>query len=216
MDLESLSTRYGLPALFVGLLLAGLGLPIPEDVFMITGGGLTVVKVEHGADRWTSILVAIAVLYAGVMAGDSIVYALGHRFGDGLFARRPFRRFMTPERVARVRGYYAKYGAATVFIARHTAPVRFVTFLMAGVSRMPFSKFFFWDSLAAILSVPLWFALGYFFWDRRHELKHQIESNLLLATGIAAAALGIWWWRRVAKRRKAARAAAAPAPATEP
>ena len=63
--------------LFLGLVLAGLGLPIPEDVFMITGGGLTVAKVEHGSDQWSAILAALGILYAGVMAGDSVVYGLG-------------------------------------------------------------------------------------------------------------------------------------------
>ena len=61
---------------------------------------------------------------------------------------------MTPVRVERVRGYYAKYGAATVFIARHTMPVRFVTFLMAGVSRMKFAKFFFRQTLEQGESMP--------------------------------------------------------------
>jgi membrane protein DedA with SNARE-associated domain len=190
--------QYGLAALFVGLLLSGLGLPVPEDIYMIVGGMITQRKVEAAGGAFTGpVLWALFVLYVGVMIGDTVIYHLGRRYGERILTWPFFARFMSPERTEKVRGYYAKYGAATVFIARHTGPIRFVTFLMAGVSRMPFGKFFFWDSLAAILSVPLWFAIGYFLWDRRHELEQRL--GLVITVLALAGLVGLWWWSR--KRR---------------
>lgn len=190
--------QYGLAALFVGLLLSGIGLPVPEDIYMIIGGMITQRKVEAAGGAWVQpVLVAISLLYVGVMVGDTVIYYLGSRFGERILTWKVFARFMSPERTEKVRQYYAKYGAATVFIARHTGPIRFVTFLMAGVSRMPFGKFFFWDSLAAILSVPLWFAIGYFLWDRRHELEQRL--GLVITVLALAALVGLLWWGR--KRR---------------
>ncbi len=190
--------QYGLAALFVGLLLSGIGLPVPEDLYMIIGGMITQRKVEAAGGAWVQpVLVAISLLYVGVMVGDTVIYYLGSRFGERILTWKVFARFMSPERTEKVRQYYAKYGAATVFIARHTGPIRFVTFLMAGVSRMPFGKFFFWDSLAAILSVPLWFAIGYFLWDRRHELEQRL--GLVITVLALAALVGLLWWGR--KRR---------------
>lgn len=190
--------QYGLAALFVGLLLSGIGLPVPEDIYMIIGGMITQRKVEAAGGAWAEpVLVAISLLYVGVMVGDTVIYYLGSRFGERILTWKVFARFMSPERTEKVRQYYAKYGAATVFIARHTGPIRFVTFMMAGVSRMPFGKFFFWDSLAAILSVPLWFAIGYFLWDRRHELEQRL--GLVITVLALAALVGLLWWGR--KRR---------------
>lgn len=190
--------QYGLPALFVGLLLSGIGLPVPEDIYMIIGGMITQRKVEAAGGAWAQpVLVAISLLYVGVMVGDTVIYYLGSRFGERILTWKVFARFMSPERTEKVRQYYSKYGAATVFIARHTGPIRFVSFLMAGVSRMPFGKFFFWDSLAAILSVPLWFAIGYFLWDRRHELEQRL--GLVITVLALAALVGLLWWGR--KRR---------------
>jgi membrane protein DedA with SNARE-associated domain len=151
---KQLAETYGLPLLWLGLLIAGLGVPIPEDIFIITGGVLT-----HRSQ--SSILLALFVLYTGVMVGDTIVYHLGARYGEAVLRRKFIARLMTPARVERVRRYYAKYGAVTVLIARNLAGIRFPTFLMAGVSKMGFGRFFFWDSLSALVSVPLWFWLGY-------------------------------------------------------
>lgn len=193
--------QYGLLALFLGLLASGLGLPVPEDIYMIVGGMLAQTEIERTGVPWAGpVLKSLGVLYVGVMIGDTIIYHLGRRFGDRILTARFVKRFVTPDRAEKVRAYYAKYGAATVFIARHTGPIRFVAFLMAGVSRMPFGRFFFWDSLAAVLSVPIWFGIGYFFWQQRHELEKRLG---LVITGLAVAALlGLVYY--VAKKKKKA------------
>jgi membrane protein DedA with SNARE-associated domain len=181
-QIVELAMRYGLPVLWTGLLIAGLGVPIPEDVFLILGGVLT-----H--QKQSSVLFAIFVLYSGVMVGDAIVYCLGARYGEAVLRRRFIARLMTPARVERVRRYYQRWGALTVFLARHVAGIRFPTFLMAGVSRMGFFRFFFWDSLAALLSVPLWFWLGYAASNNWDEIHKRISG--WVAWGLLAVILAI-------------------------
>ncbi|HYC78687.1 MAG TPA: DedA family protein [Planctomycetota bacterium] len=212
MDVQATLIEYGLPALFVGLVLAGLGMPVPEDIFMITGGVLVARQATDGAIPWGMVVRWNLVLYAGVMVGDSIVYGLGRRYGDAILRQRRIAKLFTPQRVLKVRGYYAKYGAATVSIARHTAPIRFVTFLMAGVSRMSFAKFFFWDSLAAILSVPLWFAAGYAgnqYFASVQEKVHWVVGGVAAAAAVALVVV------LVRRRRRSRAAAAAAAPLAE-
>jgi membrane protein DedA with SNARE-associated domain len=183
-----LSRTFGLPFLWSGLFVAGLGVPIPEDIFLISGGILTHV---HGS----SIVVALLVLYSGVMVGDAIVYHLGARYGEAVL-RRPFiARLMTPARVERVRRYYARWGAVTVFLARHVAGIRFPTFLMAGVSHMGFVRFLFWDGLSALLSVPLWFWLGYAAAKNSKEIHARISGWVGWALAGIIVAILAWKFR---------------------
>ncbi len=189
-----LATVYGLPVLWCGLFVAGLGLPIPEDVFLITGGVIT-----HRGQG--SVLFTFAVLYSGVMVGDSIVYYLGSHYGEAVLKRRFIARLMTPARVERVKGYYAKYGALTVFLARHVAGIRFPTFLLAGVSRIGFGKFFFWDGLAAFISVPLWIWIGYAASENWKAIHDRISGWVAWVLAGVIAAIVIWKaWPHLRKR----------------
>ena len=49
-----------------------------------------------------------------------------------------------------------------VFLARHVVGLRAATFALAGIHGMPLRRFLFWDGLAAMISVPIMVALGYF------------------------------------------------------
>jgi membrane protein DedA with SNARE-associated domain len=196
-----LARSFGLPALWLGLFAAGLGMPIPEDIFLISGGVLT-----HR--NQSSALFAILVLYSGVMVGDAIVYRLGSRYGEAVLRRKFIARLMTPARVERVRRYYARYGAVTVFLARHVAGLRFPTFLMAGASHMGFARFFFWDGLAALISVPLWFWLGYAASENWEEIHKRVSGWIAWAFGALVLGILVFKFRhalaRVFGRKKAA------------
>ena len=185
MNIQELAQQYGLPLLWGGLFIAGLGVPIPEDIFLITGGLIT-----HQTKG--SIPFALLVLYSGVIVGDTIVYHLGSHYGEAVLRRRFVARLMTPARVEKVKSYYARYGALTVFLARHVAGIRFPTFLLAGVSRIGFGKFLFWDGLAALISVPLWFWLGHAFSENWETIHQKISGWVAWVLAALIAALLAW------------------------
>src|SRR4051794_36656399 len=83
------------------LLLCGLGLPIPEDLSLISAGALAyegVINVHH----------AFFVCLAAVLGGDALAFLLGRFFGPRVLASRLFRRFFTPKKQLRVRAYFRK------------------------------------------------------------------------------------------------------------
>ena len=88
MPLEQL----GYLGLFLILLLTGLGLPLPEDVPLLTGGYLCHAK---GASVWLTILVAMV----GVLGSDLILFTVGRRFGHHVVEHRFFRRLVNPPRL---------------------------------------------------------------------------------------------------------------------
>ena len=64
--------------LFLVLMLCGLGLPVPEELPLLTGGFL----VYRGITQFPTTLVISLV---GVIAGDNSLFFLGRRFGTGVW-----------------------------------------------------------------------------------------------------------------------------------
>jgi len=180
-------------AIMLLLLLAGVGLPLPEDI-PLTLAGFTVSQQTHGQFAPGHFLGAFALVVVPIIAGDLVAYGLGRRFGLGLGQRLAlFRRILTPPRLVRVQDWFTRYGSFAVFLGRQVAGVRFVTFFTAGAMRMPLPKFVAFDLLGCTVSVPIWFTLGALasrYGERwLHHAMNTASHTVLLAVLTLAALL---------------------------
>jgi membrane protein DedA with SNARE-associated domain len=176
------------------LWLCGLGLPIPEDISLITAGYLAHLKV-------VDIHVVFAVCFTAVLGGDTMAFMMGRFFGSRLLASRLAKRFFKPRKQLRVRAYFRRYGSKVIFVARFLPGLRFSVFLSAGTLRLRPSVFFVYDSLAAALSVPALVYLAYLFGDNiDHVLgwARRSEYGILALVGVAAVVVLI----KVLRKRK--------------
>lgn len=196
--LERFIQLGSLPLLVAALLVAGLGVPIPEDVVLIAGGVLAHRTEQlRGSVAWESVL---ALLYAGAIGADCILFTVVRRNGEALLGRAPFRWLLTADRRARVRRLFSEYGARAIFVGRHLGGVRAVVFAMAALEGVPFRVFLFWDALAGLFSVPFVFALGYLFSSHVSAVAQGLaraEHWVLLALGVLSLLGWLFWrWRR--------------------
>ncbi len=145
---------YG--GLFLILFFSGLGLPVPEEITLLTGGFL----VNLGFIRFYPTLAAA---FVGVLTGDMAMYSIGRRWGHGILTHRNLRRIFSEERLERVRQFFRDHGSKTIFVARFISGFRMAAFLAAGTMGVKPSKFLFLDFLAALIAVPLLLCLGYYF-----------------------------------------------------
>jgi membrane protein DedA with SNARE-associated domain len=141
------------------LLLCGLGLPIPEDIILVTAG---MVAAEDG-QSWVS---ATALMYAGVLIGDSFIFLLGRRWGSELLKHRWILRMLSPEKQEKVAQLFHRYGSAVFFVARFLPGLRAPVFWTAGAMRASYVRFVLFDGVAALISVPVFVWLGHFLWLR--------------------------------------------------
>lgn len=134
-------------AIFLILLLCGLGVPVPEDITLIAGGVLCYYGI---CDVWLMILVGLV----GVLVGDSFMFWLGHHYGRKLMKKWPFRLFLDEEKVETVRKRLKNHGGKLLFSARFMPGVRSTIFFVTGMLHIPYRKLLLWDGLAALISVP--------------------------------------------------------------
>ncbi len=191
-------TASGYLAVFVMLLICGFGVPVPEDVTLVTGG---VIAGLGYADPH----IMFAVGMAGVMVGDGIMFTLGRVYGERVQTLPGFRKVLTPERFEKAQGAFHKYGKWVMFVARFLPGLRTPVFFTAGMTRrVSFATWFFMDGFAALISVPIWVYLGYFGarnWDWMFKILHRFQYGIFALLGIGVVVIGVIWWRR---RRAAA------------
>lgn len=168
-------------AAFGILVICGLGVPIPEDIILFTMGYLSY-------NGLVDFKVSVVVCLFGVMIGDSIIYFIGRKYGSRLLQSGFFARMMPPDRMDRTRQLFLQWGNKMIFAARFMPGLRAPTFFSAGALHLPFKVFFFYDGLAALLSVPLFTALTYYFGE---QIDHVIEVARQAQYGIVGLIVGL-------------------------
>jgi membrane protein DedA with SNARE-associated domain len=165
--------------LFLVLILCGLGLPVPEDLALLAGGFM----VYRGttAYPWT-LLVALV----GVIAGDNSLFFLGRRFGTGLLSYLQVGRPKSQRRIERLTEFMRRHGHLAIFYARFLAGARALVYVIAGSVGFDFNRFFIYDALGALISVPTVVTAGYLFGPQIQRAVGYIGGiERLLWMGIA-------------------------------
>lgn len=194
-DVAQWIEAFSYPAVFLLLVLCGLGAPLSEDVVLLTGG---VVAAESGA----SLVWMVVVGYLGVVAGDTLLFALGRRLGLRLRAHPWLARLLLHPRVELLRALLARRGLLAVVLIRYLPGLRAPGFLLSGLSNMPLRHFLLADGLSALLPAALLTWLGYRF---GHAVLREVQVGLhwLLAGAAVAVVVGltVGWLRRRARGR---------------
>jgi membrane protein DedA with SNARE-associated domain len=177
--------RFTYAAIIGVLLLCGMGLPLPEEVPILTSAILS--QTGHLQPWW-----ALGACMFGVMAGDSLMFFLGRRWGTHVLDHRLSRKLLTVERQQAIGRYFDRYGAWIIFGARFLPGIRAALFLSAGTMRVTFWTFIAMDGAAALLSIPTSFWLAYLFTDKLQELLNLREHVHFWAMGLLGAGLLIW------------------------
>jgi len=191
----SILSRFTYVGLFALLIAAGLGIPFPEDISLMTGGYLA----RQGV---TSLWPTLVVGYVGVVIGDLLIFRVGRRLKQGVYTHPRLGKLLTPKRRQWIEEHFRKRGILTVVIARHAAGLRAPTFLIAGTSDMPTWKFLLADAFSSIITVPAVTYLGYLFADNLEKVRHQIHRIDLWALGVLLLmGLAVFIYRLLQRRR---------------
>jgi len=188
-------THYGYWAVGIALLLENAGLPVPGETILLLASFLA--YSEHRLGLPYIILVGVC----AATLGDNLGFAIGSYGGRPLLERYQKTLRIRPAVIARGEDLFARYGAATIFVARFIAGMRIIAGPLAGVLRMPWRKFLLFNFLGAVLWVSAIASVGYLFgkhWDALVDLVQ--DANLAIAAVVIAGALLFWWRRRREER----------------
>ncbi len=183
--------------LFVVLMLCGLGLPLPEDVALLAGGFL----VHRGITHYP---MTLAVALVGVVVGDNSLFFLGRRFGTGLVRYFGINRPGTKVQIDRIRDFMERHGHRAIFYARFLAGLRALIYLSAGSFGVTPLRFFVYDLLGALISVPIVVSIGYLFGGQLEVAIHYVGGFERVIWVVVVLSLAVYGTRLLVLRKSSA------------
>ena len=177
---------FAIPALEAS---AFVGFFFPGEIAALLGG---VLAHEGKFPLWAGIVMAIA----GAVIGDSVGYAVGHRYGEALLMRLP-RRVLKADHIERSKQAINRLGGKAVFVGRFTAALRVLVPGMCGMARMPYSTFFVWNVAGGVTWAGGCVLLGYLAgssWESLHRQLSHVSIGVLVA--VVVVGLVVWLLRR--------------------
>lgn len=188
--------EHGGYAVLFGLLFScGLGVPLPEDIPLITAGILIGSGKMH-------LIPAAVVAWCGIIGGDCVLYSIARKYGMGI-TRVPFiGKHVSAARIKRAERLFDKYGVLVIGVGRMFAGIRGAMVIAAGAIRFNFISFLIADGIGAILSGGLFLALGYFLGNHLDEIQAKVKGAEewvvagLIVGGLILVAFILWRRKR--------------------
>ncbi|MGK5680545.1 DedA family protein [Actinoplanes sp. URMC 104] len=195
--------RWGYYAVAAIIGVESFGVPAPGQTIMVAAA------IYAGAGRMNIFAVA-ALSFVAAVLGDNVGYWIGARGGRKLALRWGRYVFLTPERLARAEGFFARRGGRVVVVARFIDGLRQLNGVIAGITAMPWRTFLLYNAIGAALWVGLWTTVAYLLGTHLVEIiehAHRYKWWAIAAVTLAVAGYVTLHVRHI-RRRRARKAAA--------
>ncbi|MDX6656566.1 MAG: hypothetical protein QOH62_1359 [Solirubrobacteraceae bacterium] len=178
-SLVDVASNVGLPVLFLLIAVESMGVPLPGETALFTAAILA-------SNGKLSIEAVIAVSAAAAILGDNVGYLIGRKAGRRLLeAPGPFERHRRAV-ITYGQPFFDRHGPKAVFLGRFVSGLRITAAWLAGVNRMPWRDFLFWNATGGIVWAA---AVGLLAYSFGHAAEQAIKTAGLV--GLAAAVLAL-------------------------
>lgn len=191
------------------MLLSAFGLPIPEEVTLLSIGLLAYMGANPalypppflGAPVIQPIEAALVATLA-VFGADFLVYWIGRVFGRKLIHHPRLSHIFSTKLIEKAESFTKKYGMLATGIFRFTPGVRFPGHILCGMMRMPAWKFALVDGFAVAISVPTQILLIAHYGEAILGVLKEFKIVVLCVIGIAIVAVIALRMRERARERQ--------------
>jgi membrane protein DedA with SNARE-associated domain/rhodanese-related sulfurtransferase len=192
--LIALITEYGLAFVFLNVLAAQAGLPLPAVPTLVLTGALL------GVGHYTAAsLLAVAV--GAALIADSGWYLAGRLIGRPVL-RQLCRISLSPDTCVRqTENIYARFGAPSLMVAKFIPGFAAIATALSGAVRTPYPMFLLYDAIGAAIWAGAAIGIGMLFSNTVETLLNTLARFGEIGVGLIVLALLVfialkWWDRR--------------------
>lgn len=171
------------------------GFVLPGETAVVLGG--VIASQGRVSVYWLAAVVVLAAI-----AGDSVGYEIGRRFGPRILETRALRGHR--ERIGHTQEFIRRRGPAAVFLGRFVAFFRALMPALAGISRMPYPTFLLFNALGGLVWGVGFTLVGYFAGAAYKQVEKTAGTAVAaVVAAVVVVALVVWEIRRHRGRRGA-------------
>ncbi|QIR39258.1 DedA family protein [Tolypothrix sp. PCC 7910] len=154
-NIQEFAHHYGYWAIFLGILLENLGIPLPGETVTLVGGFLAG---SNELNYWFVLGNAVA----GAVLGGTCGYWIG-RLGGWSFLLKMGKIFrISEEKLLNIKAQFSENAGKAVFFGRFFALLRIFAAPLAGIAEMSFGKFFVYNLAGASAWAGVMVTLAFF------------------------------------------------------
>jgi undecaprenyl-diphosphatase len=188
LGLIKIPAHLGYLVLFALVGAESTGVPVPGETALITAGVLA----RRGG---FNIALVIAIAAAGAIVGDNLGYLIGRTGGRRLLERPGFLERYRRQILTKGEPFFERHGPKAVFLGRWVAGLRIAAAWLAGINRMPWPTFLFWNALGGIAWAASVGLLAYYV-GAAAERIFKLTGLVGIAAALLVAAAYFLWRRR--------------------
>lgn len=158
---------------------------LPGDSLIFAAGALS-------AGGALNIVWLFVVLLMAAFFGDTANYWIGHSIGPKAFEGN--HKLLKKEYLHKAQAFYEKHGGAAIVLARFVPIVRTFAPFVAGVSKMSYKHFVFYNFLGGAFWVTLFLFTGFFF-GNLPWVKQHFEYLIVVIVLISVVPMFVEWWK---------------------
>jgi membrane protein DedA with SNARE-associated domain len=187
-------SEYGYVALFFCLWLGIVGMPIPDEVIVMTGGFVSSLGVLQLAPSFV-------VTYLGVVSGLSIGYTLGRYYGVSMTKKIQKKEKWRPYLIKSEK-LVEKYGKFALCVSYFLPVVRHLIPYVVGSHKMKFTHYALYSYSVGLLWTGVFFWLGYQFGEAIPAIAATSRNWGYVALGVLLAGIVIMQVFRSHRQKK--------------
>lgn len=162
---------YTYLALFVVIVLASFGMPLPSTVLLIAAGAFA-------AQGYLDFYSILAFGFFASTIGDTMGYFVSRRYGRNILMRIGFGPLLVSPKFRSMEAFFAGHSNSAIFWSRFlVTSLGPMINILSGLAKISYKKFLFYDILGEILYVIIFSGLGYIFGDQ-WEVISQISGDV--------------------------------------
>jgi membrane-associated protein len=137
-----------------------IGFCLPGDSLLVTTGLVFYQLINnHGVSPWVFPLLMVTLCVAAIV-GDTVGYWIGYKTGPRIFTREKSLLF-AKDHLLKAQEFYDRHGGKTIILARFIPILRTFAPVVAGVGRMEYRRFLFYNIFGGIGWVMSMLLIGY-------------------------------------------------------